>query len=311
MFTLMFMNAGSRISSAILSRLSGVPATVRYSRLFTTLITPVMAQPSAKRQRTHPQYELLYHPGIPGRGEFIRLAFEAAGVPYTDIANEGKDGGYKTVQKICMNKDSESSDGNPPVFSPPALRIPGAGKDGKALVISQTPNILSYLGDQLGLVPEDDEGAKYHVAQVAMTALDLNNEVHDTHHPLAVAKYYEDQKGASFEKAQDVRENRIPKFLSYFERILKHNEQAGDGQGKYLVGSSLTYADTTVWQVLDGLQFAFPKEMEARSKEFPDVMGKFYDNLKEEKRLKEYLNSDRRLPYSMGVFRYYPELDRR
>ena len=107
-----------------------------------------------------------------------------------------------------------------------------------------------------------------------------------------------------------MRENRIPKFLSYFERTLKHNEQAGGGQGKYLVGSSLTYADTTVWQVLDGLQFAFPKEMKARSKEFPDLMGKCFNSMKEEKGLKEYIRSDRRLPYSMGVFRYYPELDR-
>lgn len=144
-----------------------------------------MAQPSSKKQRTHPQYELLYHPGIPGRGEFIRLALEAAGVPYTDTANEQKDG-YSTVQKICMNTGTESADGNPPVFSPPALRVPGAGKDGKsALIISQTPNILFYLGEKIGIAPED-EASKYHVQQLALTALDLNNEVHDSHHPIAV-----------------------------------------------------------------------------------------------------------------------------
>ena len=146
-----------------------------------------MAQPSSKKQRTQPQYELLYHPGIPGRGEHIRLLFEAAGVPYTDVANESKNG-YSTVQKICMNKGTESSDGNPPVFCPPALRVPGAGKEGGALVISQTPNVLAYLGERTGMAgPEDDENAKYWVSQVALTALDLNNEVHDTHHPIAVA----------------------------------------------------------------------------------------------------------------------------
>ena len=90
-------------------------------------------------QSNQPKYELLYHPGIPGRGEFIRLAFEAAGVAYTDTANDQKDGGYSTVQQICMNKGTESADGNPPVFSPPALRVPGAGKDGSSsLIISQT-----------------------------------------------------------------------------------------------------------------------------------------------------------------------------
>lgn len=142
--------------------------------------------PPSKKQRTHPQYELLYHPGIPGRGEFIRLAFEAAGVAYTDVANDDGKNGYATVQKICMGKTAESSDGNPPVFSPPVLRIPGAGKDGKALIISQTPNILMYLAEQLDLVPDDDVGSKWQVSQVALTALDLNNEIHDTHHPIAV-----------------------------------------------------------------------------------------------------------------------------
>lgn len=149
-----------------------------------------MSAPSSKRQWTHPQYELLYHPGIPGRGEFIRLAFEAAGVSYTDIANEDKNGGYKLVQSICINKDNGDEDGNPPVFSPPALRVPGAGKDGKALVIHQTPNVLLYLGERIGMVPED-EAERLYVNQITLTALDLNNEVHDTHHPIAVMKYYE------------------------------------------------------------------------------------------------------------------------
>jgi len=142
-----------------------------------------MSEPATKRQKQHPQYELLYHPGIPGRGEFIRLALEAAGVPYTDTAN-GINEGYSIVQKICMNTANESADGNPPVFSPPTLRVPSAGKDGKALVISQTPNILFYLGEKIGMVPEGDEGGKFHVQQLALTALDLNNEVHDTHHPI-------------------------------------------------------------------------------------------------------------------------------
>jgi len=257
----------------------------------------------------HPQYELLYHPGIPGRGEFIRLCFEATGVPFTDVAVEKKDG-YSEVQAICMNSGLESSDGNPPVFSPPALRIPGAGKDGRALVISQTPNILIYLAGRLGLVPEDDEAGKYHAYQIALTALDLNNEIHDTHHPIAVMKYYEEQKDAALQKATDVRENRLPKFFSYFERVLKHNAKNGGGQHKHLVGGKLTFADLVVWQVLDGVSFSFPKEIEARKEEFPQLFGTFYGSVKNEDRVKEYLGSERRLPYSEGVFRYHPELDR-
>ncbi|KJX97397.1 glutathione s-transferase like protein [Zymoseptoria brevis] len=253
---------------------------------------------------SQPKYELLYHPGIPGRGEFIRLAFEVTGTPYTDIANSQKDG-YSTVQKTCMNITSTASEGsNPPMFAPPALRIPGAGKNGEALVIAQTSNILLYLSEKLGLLPEGDESGKYFVNQLVLTALDLNNEVHDTHHPIGPSLYYEDQKDASLLKAKDVRENRIPKFLSYFERVLK-----GNGGGKYLVGERVTTADVVVWQVLDGLQFAFPKEMAVRKGEFKELFG-WYEGFKEEKGLKAYLGSERRLPYSQGVFRYYPELDR-
>lgn len=144
---------------------------------------------------------------------------------------------------------------------------------------------------------------------MALTALDLNNEVHDTHHPLAVGKYYEEQKEAALEKAKDVRENRLPKFFSYFERNLKFNESNGGGKGRFLVGNRLTFADLVVWQVLDGCLFAFPKEMEARKKEFQGLFGTFYESVRGKGGLEEYLKSERRLPYSEGIFRHYPELD--
>lgn len=141
-----------------------------------------------------------------------------------------------------------------------------------------------------------------------LTALDLNNEAHDTHHPIASQLYYEDQKEEALKKAKDFREARIPKFFGYFERVLKGNEEKG--QGKYLVGDKLSYADTTVWHVLNGLKFAFPKELEAREKDYPLLFGTFYPSVQKHGRLEEYLASDRRKPYSMGIFRHYPELDR-
>jgi len=137
--------------------------------------------PATKKQKTQPHYELLYHPGLPGRGEYIRLLFEAAGVPYTDVANQ-QENGYSFVQAIIDPKATECEEGNPPAFAPPALKVPGAGMNGKTLVISQTPNVLSYLGPRLGLVPEEEPLALY-VNQIALTALDLSNEAHDTHHP--------------------------------------------------------------------------------------------------------------------------------
>ena len=101
----------------------------------------------------------------------------------------------------------------------------------------------------------EEEADTFYVNELALTALDLSNEAHDTHHPIASVKYYEEQKEESLKKAEDFRENRIPKFLGYFVRVLKGNEEHGGG--KYLVGGRLTYADTTLWQVLDGCVIAF------------------------------------------------------
>jgi len=199
-----------------------------------------MSTRSAKRQHPQPIYELLYHPGIPGRGEYIRLPLEASGVAYTDIVSAEKNG-YAILTAILDPSSTGDEDGNPPVFAPPALRVPGAGKNGKSLLIHQTPNILQYLGPKIGMLPDDEVDA-LHVNQLMLTALDMSNEVHDTHHPVAAMKYYEDQQDAAMEKAIDFRANRLPKFLSYFERTLRGNEK--EGKGKYLVGGKLNYADT-------------------------------------------------------------------
>jgi glutathione S-transferase len=272
---------------------------------------------------SHPAYELLYWPGIPGRGEFIRLAFEASGVSYTDVANSDKDGpsisppssttppsltylGLNAILALISPTATTDAHSNPPIFAPPALRIPGAGKNGAALLISQTPSILAYLGDKLGLAGAD-EAEKAWVLSHALTALDWNNEAHDTHHPIASAEYYEAQKEEALKKARNFREVRVPKFCGFFERVLKGNAEGG---GKWLVGQKLSYADTTLWHVLSGLMYAFPKEMEARKSEFPTLFGSFYPNVQEQNGVKEYLASDRRQKFSMGIFRHYPELDR-
>lgn len=265
-----------------------------------------MSTSGNKKARTHPPYELLYHPGIPGRGEFIRLVFEATGVSYKDLANESEEG-MKATYALVEPSSTGDADGNPPPFALPALRIPGEGKNGNALVIYQTPAILAYLGNKLHLAGADEEERVWIMGH-ALTALDLNSETHDTHHPISVSDYYEAQKEEALKKAKGFREERIPKFLDYFERVLKGNTK--QGEGKYLVGNRLSYADTTLWHVLSGLQFAFPKELEARKKDYPTLFETFYPSIQEGSALKDYLTSDRRLPFGEGVFRNYAELDR-
>jgi glutathione S-transferase len=258
-----------------------------------------MATRSSKRQKTEP-YELLYWPGVPGRGEHIRLAFEEAGVPYSDTAHA--DGGIDQVLGQISDKNT-GDDQNPPPLAPPIL------KHGD-LLISQTPNILLYLGPKLGLVPDADTDPTgiYHINQLTLTALDgFSNEPHDVHHPVAVGDYYENQKDEALRKAADYRSNRLPKFLGYFERVLESGASNG---GEYLYGGELSYADLVLFQTLDGVSFAFPKCVGVlrESGKYEKVWA-LYERVKGREKIKAYLGSERRQEYSMGIYRHYPELD--
>ncbi|KAF2966031.1 hypothetical protein GQX73_g7564 [Xylaria multiplex] len=248
-------------------------------------------------------YELIYWPGIPGRGEFIRLALEEGGADYTDTAHTGKGMDETLVQ---IDGKNIGDDNNPPPLAPPILRHGD-------LLISQTPNILLYLGPRLGLVPpaegeDGDPDAIYRINALTLTALDgLSNEVHDCHHPIASSLYYEDQKEESLRKSRDFVKNRLPKFLGYFERVLTGK---ASGDGPWLYGGRLTYADLVLFQVVDGVKFAFPKAMSAAQTSGKYVLVfRLYDAVKTRPKIKEYLASKRRQSYSQGIYRYYPELD--
>ncbi|KAJ9502257.1 hypothetical protein LTR99_001105 [Exophiala xenobiotica] len=245
-------------------------------------------------------FRLVYWPTLPGRGEHIRLAFEATGTPYIDVANKTDEG----VQCVLSQIDpaNHGDEHNPPPFAPPSL-------EHGDLAISQTPNILLYLGPKLGLVPnaDSDPFGLYHVNSLTLTALDgLSNEPHDVHHPIATGWYYEDQKPEALKKAKDYREERLPKFLGYFERVLSGPASGGE----YLYGGKLTYADLVLFQCLDGLTFAFPKCLASlkASGKYSKVFA-LYQRVKGLERIKAYLESDRRMKYGLGIYRYYPELD--
>ncbi|EXJ80865.1 glutathione S-transferase [Capronia epimyces CBS 606.96] len=264
---------------------------------------------SSKRQKTDTNadaddkpFRLIYWLGIPGRGEHVRLAFEATGTRYTDVSNQTDEGVGAVLKQT--GDDNNGDEHNPPAFAPPILQ------HGDDVTIWQTPNILLYLGPKLGLVPDaqDDPVGLYHVNALALTALDgLSNEPHDVHHPIAVILYYEDQKTEALRKAKDYRENRLPKFLAYFERVLDGPASAG---GEYLYGGKLSYADLVLFQTLDGVSFAFPKcvgKIRDGAK-YPKVWA-LYERVKALEPIKNYLASDRRLKYTLGIYRHYPELD--
>lgn len=197
-----------------------------------------MSQPEAKRQKTDDgEYELIYWPGIPGRGEFIRLLFEDSGTPYKDT---GKGDPSSAVSKVTSLTSSKGDAANPPVFAPPALR------HGDDVLIHQTANIMMYLAPKVGLAPTDLV-ALYHLNAIALTLLDgLSDEVHETHHPIATGQYYEDQKPEAKKRAKAFTEERLPKFLAYVQRVLDGEKS---GEGPWLYGGECSYVDLVLFQV--------------------------------------------------------------
>jgi glutathione S-transferase len=239
-------------------------------------------------------YELYYWPEIQGRGEFVRLALEAAGADYVDVAREPDGPGRGLSAMMAILGDRRSA--RPP-FAPPFLR------DGEALV-AQTANILAYLGPRLGLEPKTKADA-FFTRELSLTIADLVAEAHDTHHPVGAGLYYQDQKPEAARRAVEFREQRIGKFLGYFERVLAANP-AGEG---VLVGETLTYADLGLFQLVEGLRYAFPKAMAARERHWPRVIA-LHDRVAALPAIAAYLASPRRIAFNEdGIFRRYPELD--
>jgi glutathione S-transferase len=238
------------------------------------------------------RYELYYWPDIQGRGEFVRLALEEAGADYVDVARKpGKGGGVPAMMRFLDGTRVKH-----PPFAPPFLK---AG----ALVIGQTANILLFLGPRHGLAPRG-EGARLWTNQLQLTIGDFVGEIHDTHHPIAAGLYFEDQRPAARRRAADFLKNRAPKFLRYFERVLER------GGGHYLLGRGLTYADLSLFQVVEGLRYAFPKAMRRLESKVPRVTA-LHDRVAERPRIAAYLACDRRIAFNQsGIFRRYPELDR-
>ena len=232
------------------------------------------------------RYELFYWPSIQGRGEYVRLALEEAGSSYVDVARE-----RGTAAMMRMMEQ-----GATPPFAPPFLK---AGK----LVIGQTANILAYLGARHGLAPKTEAGRLW-LHQLQLTVTDFVVEVHDTHHPLGPSLYYDDQKPEAKKRTKEFWNERVPKYLGYFERLLEKSN------GAYLTGRRLTTIDLSLFQLVAGLRYAFPKRMKAFEKEIPELR-ELHDRVAGRPKIAAYLASERRIAFNEdGIFRCYKELDR-
>jgi glutathione S-transferase len=234
------------------------------------------------------RYELYYWPSIQGRGEFIRLALEEGGADYVDVAR--RKGGVAAMTKIM-----ESGRIARPPYAPPFLKV---GK----LIIAQTAEILFYLGPRLNLAPRDEAGRLW-AHQLQLTITDLVVRIHDTHHPVSGWLYFEEQRPAALRRTKDFWRYQVPKMLGYFERVLQKNG------GNYSVGKRLSYVDLSLFQIIEGLRYAFPKRMKRFEKKIPGLVA-LHDRVAKRPRIKAYLASKRRIPFSQwGIYRYFKELD--
>jgi len=239
------------------------------------------------------EYELYYWPGIQGRGEFVRLALEASGAAYRDVARIREAGEELEPMLRLLTGDVAER----PPFAPPFLK---AGN----LLIGQTANILMFLGIRHALAPDDELGRLW-ANQLQLTIADFVVEIHDTHHPIASGLYYEDQREEAKRRAADFLKSRAPKFLNYFERIIATNKCGTD----YLIGERLTYPDLSLFQIVSGLRYAFPRAMSALEKTLPLTMA-LHDRVTAQPLIASYLASPRRIAFNEeGIFRHYPELD--
>jgi len=237
-------------------------------------------------------YRLYYWPGIQGRGEFIRLLLEEAGAAYIDVGNDEEAGGLDAVQALLAAPEAVH-----PPLAPPVLV---SGK----VVVAQVAAILQFLGPRLGLVACDANAALW-THQLQLTIADIVAEAHDTHHPVDGGDWYRNQKPEALRRARAFREARMPKFLGWFERVLARNPKGPE----HLVGARLSYADLSLFQLVEGLRYAFPRAMGGLEHDIPRVVA-LAQRIAARPKVSAYLASPRRLPFNEeGIFRHYPELD--
>ncbi|WP_120716250.1 glutathione S-transferase [Tsuneonella amylolytica] len=235
-------------------------------------------------------YDLWYWPGIPGRGEFVRLALEAAGVPYRDRArDDGED---------ALVADWQGREGIAP-FAPPYLTCQ---VEGETITIAQVGHILTWLADAHGFgagdLPRDLE-----LIMLQLTVSDVVAEVHAVHHPVAGSLYYADQKDTAQQAAKHFRDERIPKFLGYFEGALEAND------GPFVLGEKWSHVDTSLFQLVEGLRYMFPRRMAGVEGDYPCLVA-CHDAVAALPGIAAYRASDRCIPFNEdGIFRHYPELD--
>lgn len=228
--------------------------------------------------------QLYYWPTLPGRGDFIRLVLEDAGLAYEDVARRPTEEGGGAAAVLQMRKQATG-------FAPPYLSA-------ETTTIAQVCAICDWLVER-GDIPG---GQRSLTLQLGLTVADLVSEVHDTHHPVSTTLTYEQQATEAARAGQLFCTKRLPMWLAYLQRL-------HDGFGDEGLLGPFTWADIHVFQAFRGLRYAFPKAMARCEADHPELVARV-DRTGERAGIAAYLASERCLPFNAnGIFRHYPELD--
>ena len=240
---------------------------------------------------TPPEWTLLYHaPGkLKGRGEFLRLMLEDAGISYLDSGDNlyGPTGLMDAFRGSPKDVAVESS--HYPIFFPPAIWHRPA--NGEEVLVNQVGAGMIYLGDQLGYAPQN-VAEKARANSIMLNALDYISEGRSSFHPVHNKLSYHDQKEQGDKASKEFSEQRMKLFLYHFNKVVKTNPNP---ETPIAGGSNVTYADFALFHSLDATVSQFNTDFYEHAWDNTDVpeLKRYYEWIKGRPKLQAYFHSDR------------------
>ena len=238
-------------------------------------------------------YELYYWPGIQGRGEFVRLALEAAGAPYVDIARER--GAGRGVKALMAMLEGAAAPANPV----------------RARLSCATAASSSRMSPTFSTISAPSSALRRRTRRAASSPTGCSSrspifvaEVHDTHHPISTDLYFEDQRQEAKARAGAFLRHRVPKYLGYFERVLSDNP-AGPA---HAVGARSHDRRPVAVPGLGGHGLRLPARIRRTPTGFIRRWRRSRRRSRSCRTSPRYLASDRRIPFN--EFGHFPPLSR-
>lgn len=208
-----------------------------------------------------------------GRGEYARLMFEVARVPYTEIND---------VNVIVPLLDRGGTIGTAPF---PAYTVPMVmGPNG--ICLSQTSAVCAFLGKKFGLYPTPEQ--EFNALQIALSISDFHAEGRGVFHP-------KDNFASYFQQVEEAKEavakfvvSRFLHWLNHFEHLYTSNN--GEGEG-FFIGKTMTYVDIMMYHVLTAAASQFSEAWESAA-HVPRIKA-FRERMEAHPAIAEFIKSDR------------------